>query len=209
MDAPHDLAEPTSDEMRQEIDGTRSAMADKLEALENRVMDTVESARETVQDSIQSAKDTVATVKRTFDVKHQVQQHPWAMVGGCFLAGLALGNLLPRGRQQSQQASDRVAGNEMPPAGSHRLSAERRTNGSLGNAAPPPRPDSMSVNRPGFFGQFHEEIDKVKGMAIGYVMGLIQEAIKDTAPQLASQIDGVMNGITVKLGGEPVQQRSH
>src|SRR4029077_13252856 len=93
MDAVHELAEQDTDEMRQEIDCTRSAMADKLEALEDRVMGTVQSAQETVQDSIQMAKDTVATVKRSFDVKYQVEQHPWAMVGGCFFVGLALGGL--------------------------------------------------------------------------------------------------------------------
>ena len=91
MDAGHGLAEQDMDEMRQEIDCTRSAMADKLEALEDRVMGTVQSAQETVEDSIQMAKDTVATVKRNFDIKYQVEQHPWTMVGGCFVAGLALG----------------------------------------------------------------------------------------------------------------------
>ena len=114
MDAVHDLAEQNTDEMREEIDCTRSAMADKLEALEDRVMGTVQSAQETVEDSIQMAKDTVATVKRNFDIKYQVEQHPWAMVGGCFLAGLALGGLIPRVRRRSRPAPDRLAGNETP-----------------------------------------------------------------------------------------------
>ncbi len=45
-------------------------------------------------------------------------------------------------------------------------------------------------------------------MAIGYVMGLARDSIKDAVPQLASQIDDVMNSVTTKLGGKPVQQRS-
>src|SRR5271166_6043831 len=94
MDPVHDLAEQNTDEMRQEIDCTRAAMADKLEALEDRVMGTVQSAQETVEDSLQMANDTVATVKRNFDINYQVEQHPWTMVGGCFLAGLALGLFL-------------------------------------------------------------------------------------------------------------------
>ena len=208
MDAVHELAEQDTDEMRQEIDCTRSAMADKLEALEDRVMGTVHSAQETVVDSIQMAKDTVATVKRSFDVKHQVEQHPWAMVGGCFLVGLALGGLFPRARRRSQQAPNRPAGNETPLAGSARLSAEQRGNDSVDTAAPPPPPHSTAANRPGFFDQFHDEIDKVKGLAIGYVMGLARDSIKDAVPQLASQIDDVMNSVTTKLGSKPVQQRS-
>jgi len=201
MDAVHDLAEQNTDEMRQEIDCTRSAMADKLEALETSVMGTVQSAQETVEDSIQMARDTVATVKRNFDIKYQVEQHPWAMVGSCFVVGLALGSLFPRIRR-SRQAPNRLA----VPAGSPRLVAEQHSKEKCDTAAHPP--DSMSANRPGFFGQFHEEIGKVKGMAIGYVMGLVRDSIKDAVPQLASQIDDVMNGVTTKLGGKPVQQRS-
>jgi ElaB/YqjD/DUF883 family membrane-anchored ribosome-binding protein len=208
MDAPHDLTEQTSDEMRQEIDGTRSAMADKLEALEDRVMDTVESARETVQDSIQTAKDTVATVKRTFDVKHQVQQHPWAMVGGCFLAGLALGHLLPRGRQRSREAPERVAGKATALAGNPLVPGEQPATNGVAAAGPPARFAAAPASRPGFFDRFHEEIDQAQGMAIGYVMGLIRDSIKDAVPQLASQIEDVMNNVTTKLGSKPVQQRS-
>ena len=208
MDAGYGLAEQDTDAMRQEIDCTRSAMADKLEALEDRVMGTVQGAQETVENSIQLAKDTVATVKRNFDIKYQVEQHPWAMVGGCFIAGLALGGLFPRVRRRSRQAPDRLAGNEDPRAGSSRLIAEQRSNGSFGNAASPPRLRPMSTDRPAFFGQFQEEIDKVKGMAIGYAMGLARDSIKDAVPQLASQIDDVMNSVTTKLGSKPVQSRS-
>jgi len=208
MDAGHDLAEQNTDEMRQDIDCTRAAMADKLEALEDRVMGTVQSAQETAEDSLQMAKDTVATVKRNFDIKYQVEQHPWTMVGGCFLAGLVLGGLVLRGRRRSRQTPERLAGNETPLAESPRLLAQQRGNGSLDSAAPPPRPQSTSANRPGLFGPFQEEIDKVKGMAIGYVMGLARDSIKHAVPELASQIDDVMNSVTTKLGGKPVQQRA-
>jgi ElaB/YqjD/DUF883 family membrane-anchored ribosome-binding protein len=203
MDAVHDLAEQDCDEMRQEIDCTRSAMADKLGALEDRVMDTVHSAQETVQDSIQSAKDTVATVKRNFDVKYQVEQRPWAMVGGCFLAGLALGSVLQGVRLRSRQTPDRLAVNETTLPGNSRLPAEQHSNGSVAAAAPSPRLHGVPPSRPGIFDRFQDEIDKAKGMAIGYVMGLVRDSIKESLPQLASQIDGVMNGVTTKIGGEP------
>lgn len=207
MDAVHNPTEQGTDEMRQEIDRTRSDMADKVEALEDQVMGTVQSAQETVADSIQMARDAVATVKRNFDVKYQVEQHPWAVVGGCFVVGLALGSLFFRGRQRSRQAPNRLAGNETPRAGSPRLVAEQRGDDSVDTAAPPPRPESMSANRPGFFGRFHDEIDQVKGMAIGYVMGLARDSLRDAVPQLAPQIGDMMNSVTTKLGGKPVQQR--
>jgi ElaB/YqjD/DUF883 family membrane-anchored ribosome-binding protein len=169
MDAVKELPEQDSAEMRQDIDATRSAMADKLEALEDKVMDTV-----------QSAKDTVASVKRTFDLKHQIEQRPWTMVGGCFLAGLALGHLLPTGRPQSS-----------------RPSVGPQQNGNIA----PPRMQAEAPSRAGLLEPFQEEIDKVKGVAIGYVMGLVRDSIKESAPQMGSKFDELMDGITKKLGG--------
>ena len=187
MDAVQDLPEQDSAEMRHEIDTTRSAMADKLEALEDRMIDTVQSAQETVKDSIQSAKDTVASVKRTFDIKHQVEQRPWTMVGGCFLAGLALGgHLIPRGRPQASKTRRRPQQTAILPL-----------------PAPTPQLQAEPPSRPGILEPFQEEIDKVKGIAIGYVMGLVRDSIKESVPQLAPKIDELMDGITTKLGGEP------
>jgi len=194
MDAVYDWAEQGTDEMRQEIDCTRSAMADKLESLEERVMGTVHSAQETVDDSIQLARDTVATVKRNFNIQYQVEQHPWAVVGGCFVVGLALRGLFSGGRRRSEQSPDRSI------AGQH-------GNNGFDTTAPLAPSHSKSANRPGILDQFHEEIDKVKGMAIGYVMGLVRDSIKEAVPQLATQIDDVMNSITTKLGSKPVQQQ--
>jgi ElaB/YqjD/DUF883 family membrane-anchored ribosome-binding protein len=165
MDAVQDLPAQDSSDLRKEIDSTRSAMADKLEALEDRMIDTVQSAQATVENSIQSAKDTVASIKETFDIPHQVEQRPWTMVGGCFLAGLAVGCLLPRG-------------------------------GPLLPAAPP--------SQPGVLEPFRAEIDQVKGIAIGYVLGLVRDSIKESVPHLAPNIDELMNGFTTKLGGTPV-----
>jgi ElaB/YqjD/DUF883 family membrane-anchored ribosome-binding protein len=207
MDTVHDLAEQDTDEMRQEIDCTRSAMSDKLEALEDKVMDRVQSAQETVKDSIQLAKDTVARVKRTLDIKHHVQQHPWAIVGGCFLAGLALATLFPRVHRRPRQMPDPPAGKGTAFSASL-AQPEQRGNGRFASAAPQSRRQSPPRSRPGVFDLFHDEIAKVKGLAIGYVMGLARDAIKDSVPQLASQIDDLMNSVTMKLGSQPVEQRS-
>jgi ElaB/YqjD/DUF883 family membrane-anchored ribosome-binding protein len=205
MDAVHELTEQSAAEMREEIDCTRSDLADKLEALEDQVMGTVQSAQNTVEDSIQIAKDTVATVKHTFDFKHHVEQHPWAMVGGCMLGGLALGALFQGLSRRPRQTSDRLAGKEPAFSASPAVPAAQRGNGSYAAA---PQYQSPPPSRPGLFELFHDEIAKVKAMAIGYAMGLARDAIKEAAPEWLPQIDDVMNSVTTKLGGEPAQQHS-
>jgi len=207
MDTANKLAEQTSVDMREEIDCTRSDLADKLEALEDRVMGTVQSAQDTVEDSIQIARDTVASVKRTFDIKQHVQQHPWAMVGGCFLGGLAMGAMFQRMSRPTAQTRDPLAGKETAYSTSPPLPAEQLGNGSRASAAPRPAHRQTSQGRPGLFDLFHDEIAKVQGIALGYVMGLACDAIKDAVPQWASQIDDLMSSVTAKLGGEPAQPR--
>jgi ElaB/YqjD/DUF883 family membrane-anchored ribosome-binding protein len=184
MDAVKDPPEQNSAEMRHDIDATRSAMADKMEALEDKVMNTVQSAQDTVTDSIQSAKDTVASVKQTFDLKHQIEQRPWTMVGGCFLAGLVVGHLMPMGRPSSNKPMT------APPI-----------NGNYATSGPAPRMQIEPPSPPGILEPFHDEIAKVKGIAIGFVMGLVRDSIKESVPQMASEIDDLMNGLTTKLGG--------
>ncbi len=204
MNAVDELAKRDCDAMHEAIDCTRAALGDKLEALQDRVMGTVQNAQEAVEDSIQTARDAVATVKRAFDIKHHVEQHPWAMVGGCCLAGLALGTLFHRVWRRPRQTPDQLAGYEAALSATSALHAEQRGNGSLATTGPLPPSHSAPPPRPGCCGLFHEEIAGVKGMAIGYVMGLARDAIKDAMPpKLASQIDGLMNSLTTKLGGVP------
>lgn len=193
MDAVQDPPEQGSAEMRHDIDATRTAMADKLEALEDRMIGAAQSAQATVENSIQSAKDAVASVKRTFDLKHQVEERPWTIVGGCFLAGLAVSLLIPKGRP-IQESGIRGRG----PA--------RTANASPTPDSFPLLPEKAAL--PSVFEPFQEEIDKAKGIAIGYVMGLVRDSIKESAPHMAPQIDELMNGITTKLGGEPVQSQA-
>src|SRR5687767_8119381 len=92
------------EQIQQDIEVTRGSITQKLEALEEKVTSTVQNAKETVEETItnvtSSVQDTVDNVKRTFDLRHQVEQHPWAMVGGSVVVGLALGSLL-EGRRTS------------------------------------------------------------------------------------------------------------
>jgi hypothetical protein len=63
---------------RRAIDESRTAITRKMGMLEDRVHETLDD------------------VKRTFDIRHQVQEHPWLIVGGSILAGYALGSMVSR-----------------------------------------------------------------------------------------------------------------
>jgi ElaB/YqjD/DUF883 family membrane-anchored ribosome-binding protein len=79
---------------------TRTAISQKLEMLEHRIQETVEGTKTTVEELVDRVKDVaddfVDRTKQTFDPTHQVNQHPWAMVGGAILVGYVLGVLESR-----------------------------------------------------------------------------------------------------------------
>src|SRR5262249_55783921 len=96
-----DVMADDPDIIQNQIEQTRTALAEKLEALGDQISDTVEEAKETVEGTIDSVtstgQETVHTVKRTVDLRYQVRQRPWLFFGGSVLAGFALGRLTGRG----------------------------------------------------------------------------------------------------------------
>jgi len=185
------------DVIREQIEDTRSALTEKLETLEGQVRETVQSAKATVEDTIETVKSsvqhTVDSVKQTFDLSQHVDRHPWAMLGGSFVAGFILGNFVEGRRQTRPVSLPRPDAYSKPNGGPSPL-------GYTAPLAPPAEPSFL--NR--FLGAFDEEIDKVKGMAIGAAMGLLRDVAKQSLPKLASQIEDVMDSATAKLGGQPV-----
>jgi ElaB/YqjD/DUF883 family membrane-anchored ribosome-binding protein len=174
--------ESKPEEIREQMAETRAALADKIEKLEDKVLGTVETAQTSVEQTAESVKETVqetaATIQRTFDLKHQVECNPWLMVGGSVLAGYVLGYFV-NGRRQSLPTS-----------------SERGTD--LKSVRPPGTENDRA-------GTFDEEIQMVKGLAIGVAAGLLRDGLKEAMPSLAAELDQVVNSATRKLGGHPIE----
>jgi ElaB/YqjD/DUF883 family membrane-anchored ribosome-binding protein len=93
-----------SEVIRQQMEETRTSLAEKLETLEQQVVGTVQGATTAVADTVESVKDavqeTVSTVQESvhdaLDLSRHVERHPWAMVGGSVALGYLAGRLLGR-----------------------------------------------------------------------------------------------------------------
>jgi ElaB/YqjD/DUF883 family membrane-anchored ribosome-binding protein len=75
----------------EERERTRAALTYKLELLEERLRDRIENVRE--------------AVRHTTDVRYQVSQRPWRMLGLSVFVGFALSGLLRRRRRRSRMRS--------------------------------------------------------------------------------------------------------
>jgi hypothetical protein len=54
---------------------------------------------------------------------------------------------------------------------------------------------------------FAPEIQELKGLAIGTIMGLVRDALKrSVTPPLSSELERVVDRVTTKLGGVPLPE---
>jgi ElaB/YqjD/DUF883 family membrane-anchored ribosome-binding protein len=197
--------------IRQQMEETRTDLTDKLETLEEEVEETVEKATEkvsetvenvteTVRDTVETVKETVhetiETVKSTFDLSHQVDQHPWLMFGGAVAVGYVGGRLLSR--------------LEEPPAAGWTSRSEANDVGNRAGAslagAGPQQASATSQWLGEMVQKFRPEIDELKGLAIGAALSVVRDLLTRSLPEQTRQPVGqVIDNVATKLGGKPIQ----
>ncbi len=206
-----------TDVTRTQMDETRASLSEKLETLQHRVVDTVQDATDAVAETVENVKDavheTVENVKDTFDVRLQVRRHPWAMVGGSVALGFVGGYLLLR-----FSSSRPVAIGPSPSALPSNPRITERPNGDLKDHPPleavagktPVQDVAPVAAESGWLSavqnRFGAEIAKVKGLAIGTVLGAVRDMITQSAPEpMKAGLAEAMDSMTVKLGGAPIR----
>lgn len=196
-----------------EIEQTRTGLADKLEALTQKLSGTVENVGETVETVVETTKETISTIRETFNIPKQVEEHPWLAMGASvavgFIGGRLLGSLTSGTNGHTGYASNGMAesvpqrmatASDYIPQPQYEPSHETRHDES----------HSQSRSWLAELGQhFAPELNKVKGLALGTVFGVIRDMVSHTLPEtLKSQVAKVFDDVTEKVGGEPIQQGS-
>lgn len=145
--------------------------------------------------------ESIATVKRTFDVPVQVQQHPWPMVGGALLVGYLFGRR--GGGRMSAAGSTRgtpgsaagvlahdafEAPRPVPPIAAHASSAR-----------PQPQPGIVSGVLDQLKHEMQHEITSLTSSAVGAVIHLLHEMFKPAIAPVASHSENAQT----QPGGRP------
>lgn len=219
--------DPEPDVIRQQIEKTRSSLTDKIETLEEQVKETVSNVTHTVEETISTVKDrvqgtvesvkstveeTVDTVKRTFDLPYQTERHPWAMTGGSALLGFVLGYSLGGRRRRLPREPRYPAAGPAWDEGLRRGYEPASPAGYDYEAAPefatsPPPPHRQQPSLLSRLLQpFAAEIGKIKEVAVGGLLSMMRDSVvRSVPPGLANQVEEIMNDLTQRLGGKPVQ----
>jgi len=215
--------------VRDTLEETKIAVDDIVENVKGTVdetvvvvKETVTGAKSTVENIVENVKetmdDTVTKVKQSFDLRYQVEQHPWLMVGGSVVVGSVLASFLQGGRESrpysyyadsrlnsGSDADNASATGVYTGAGLYAGTGEENTTSGQERSN-----YTHSQTRSGWkstLGQFQEEINLAKGVVTGAVistvMGTLQEMIRQNMPSMAAQFDKAVNQVAKKWGVEP------
>jgi ElaB/YqjD/DUF883 family membrane-anchored ribosome-binding protein len=203
--------------IQQQMEETRSRLAENLDKLSKKTVDTVEEVAssvtetvEAVQGTVEAVTETVQDTKEFFDISGHVQRNPWLMVGGSVAVGFLAGYLLfPSGESEEPR---REAGPAPEPKRQPESGEANRLHGYW--------PEERSRQDSGWFSEsgwlsglmrsFEPAIDKLKGLAIGATLGLARDAVTQSlSGEFAHQVGEVIDDVTKQLGGQPVAPAAH
>jgi hypothetical protein len=144
-----------SDDIRQDIESTRASLEEKLDTLETKA-------------------------RQTFDLNHQVSEHPWMMVGAAVAAGYVLGSLGGNDEWYDRTASTEY--NQYP-------STPQTSNYSANYSTPPSQSSGISSMGSNFLSQFDDEINMLKTAAITTLTNFLRDSVREYVPALGQQLD--------------------
>lgn len=187
--------------IRQQMFETRTALTEKLETLEEQVADKIKGTTDSVVETVETVKEavestahtvsatvekTVETVKETFDLSHQVNEHPWLVFGGAVLLGYVAARLAGR------LSSENGATNGVAPPSDFRV------------RMPPPPAEQHHWG-----GEVLESLRpaaaKLGSLAVGLTTGVLGELVREATPaELHHDMQEVLDEATRALGGKPI-----
>jgi len=181
-------------EVTDKVLSTTESVAESVESVTSAVQDTVASVKDGVQETVtavtDSVKDSVEAVKSLLDFPARVEQHPWAMFTGSIAVGFCVGKYL-HGHQPAA------------PTGS--ATAVRQSENGHGNGKHAEAP--QAARSPGLFAGLAPEIEKLKGLALGALMGVVRDLVAEAVPaSYHDSMNEIINSATEKLGGKPVPE---
>jgi hypothetical protein len=168
----------STEEIRQQIARTRSSLVEKIDSLEKRVRATIDGGAESFKEKVEQAAQSV---KQTLDLRRQLEQHPWVILGGSLVVGYLAGSVVSRGRGSSTTAraataDGHVASSVEPPPAVMELPAIERPSPSASSYGTEIKSNTPSLLEE-LIQQLAPELRELKVLAIRVAAELLRELI--------------------------------
>jgi len=214
---------------RDTLEETRSAVEDIVENVKGTVDDTVGAVKETVEGAkltvdnlVENVKDTMddtaTMVKRSFDLNHQIKERPWMMLGGSVLLGYLVASwgkressyrheFFERGYRYDDEDTYKApvsSGANLDDLDDTPYSYEPGHSSAKRSARRTGTSYAKSYRWGAVTGQFQEEWDALKGIALGTLTGTLRTMVRQHMPAIAPKLERAINSASAKLGAEPI-----
>lgn len=191
VDSVRDTMENVTGSVGGAVEGVKESFAGAAASMQDTFAGAAESVRETFHNVSESVRDT-------FDFPKQVDRHPWLMVGGAVAVGFVAGKLLDYGPEAMEAVHSAAhTGGRLAQSAASLAAATASAAGATASAS-----GGWMAALEKMFGP---EVSKVKEMAIGALGGILRDVAVQAAPEpMARQVREIIDGLTSKLGGKPV-----
>jgi len=222
--------EETRHRLAENLDKLTRQTADTVQEVASTVSQTVESVQESVEavtDAVQGSveavtetvHETVGGMKDFFDIAGHVDRNPWLMIGGATALGFFVSRMFmsPAPSRQALPPPPSLPPPTSTPMSMPTPTAAKAPEMNFGTSTGAQRleghwPEEQTQQKSeskGFLEGLAESyaplLDKLKSFAIGAAMGVARNVIAPSgAPGIASDIRGMIDDFTKKMGGQPV-----
>ena len=187
----------TPDEIRQQMEETKSQLSDKLVSLESQVTETVQSTgtavnatveavQETVETVTGAVQDAVQSVSNAFDLQRQFQRNPWLVLGGAAVLGYFAVEFLRGSRRKPARP---LATN---PASASIVCNPSDTNGKPATESAATAAAIAAAYESGRESSYRHEL---RSVAVGALITVFQDVAARAVPPL-------MDYLTARLAGD-------
>jgi ElaB/YqjD/DUF883 family membrane-anchored ribosome-binding protein len=205
------------------VKGTVKETVDVMKGSMDEAKSTVDNLVENVRDTMDS---TGTMVRQSFDLHYQVAHRPWVTFGGAVLAGYVVGAWTNQGvRRQRRYGKqeyqydddDNLYAAAVMSGGATVEDIEEHKNHPEDGYAYPPHLSSTEQKPTGkvaqehssrqrkiMGGQFQEEWNILRDVALGTLMGTIRAMVRQQMPTFAPHLEKILNRTSAKLGTEPI-----
>jgi hypothetical protein len=163
-----------------------------LESLEQQVSETVQSTgtavnatvgavQETVETVTEAVQDAVQSVSNAFDIRRQIDRHPWLFLGGSFVCGCLTVEYLARSAKRPRQ----TPATALPPG-----PAAENAEPENGETATQPLATAAAITAAYEAGARNSSWQQLKSIAIGALIGIVQDVAARAVPQVISYLKG-------------------
>ena len=178
--------------VKETVEGTVESVQGTVDAVKGAASDAAEGVRETLSNAAES-------VRNAFDLPAQVDRHPWLMMGGAVAVGFVAGKLLDYAPEPD------VAMHSLAETGGRLAESITTTAGQAASAA-----GTAAATAENWLGtlehMFGPELNKVKELALGALLGMVRDAAVQAAPDtMRRQVGEIFDNFTSKLGGRPIE----